>query len=137
MASADDCIAALDRAIAASGYEEITLRRVVGKGNTARNIDVPCLAQVNAVSLEEITAGIAQTDLNVVISPTQINRKQWPGGHVPLLPPFNVDQRVPRENADKVIVRQKLWVVNYVDPKFVGGILVRINMRVMERALGS
>jgi hypothetical protein len=128
--SPEDCIAALDRAIAASGYEEITLRRIVGKGNSAQNIDVDCLAQVNAVSMEEIAAGIAQTDLNVVISPTQINRKQWPGGHVPALPPFNVDQRVPRENADKVIVRQKLRTVGFVDPKFVGGVLVRINMRV-------
>lgn len=128
--SPDECIAGLDGAIAASGFEEITLRRIVGKGNNVQNIDVDCLAQVNAVSMEEIVAGISQTDLNIVISPTQINNKQWPGGTVPLLPPFNVDQRVPRENADKVIVRQRPRTIGFVDPKFVGGELVRINMRV-------
>lgn len=102
----------------------------MGKSNNVQNIDVTCFAQVNAVSQEEIAAGISQTDLNVVISPSAINRKQWPGGHVEQLPPFDVDQREPRPNADKVIVRGKLRTVGFVDVKYVGGEIVRINMRV-------
>ena len=124
-------IAALDSALAGYG-EDIILRRVVGTAPNQVNIDVTCRARVDAMKVEEIVAGIPATDLNIIISPTQINNAQWPGGQVPLLPPFNVDQRVPRINGpDKVLLRGAVpRTVAFCDPKFVNGELVRINMRV-------
>jgi len=123
-------ISALDRALAQAGSENIVLRRVVGLAPNQVNVDVICRARVNSISEQEIQAGINQTDLNIVISPTEINRAQWPGGTTPALPPFDVDQRVPRISADKVIVQKRLRIVAFVDPKFIAGELVRINFRV-------
>lgn len=127
--SPQECIGSLDSALAEAG-EDIILRRIIGSGNNVQNIDVKCRAKVNAVSVQEIAAGIMQTDQNVILSPTQINNAQWPGGTVPLVPPFDVDQRVPRTAADKAIVQKRLRTVAFVDPQFVDGELVRINMRV-------
>ncbi|MES2030846.1 MAG: hypothetical protein V4477_16825 [Pseudomonadota bacterium] len=124
-------VAALDSALAGYG-EDIILRRVVGTAPNQANIDVTCRARVDAMKAEEIVAGLPATDLNIIISPTQINNAQWPGGQVPLLPPFNVDQRVPRINGpDKVLLRGGApRTVAFCDPKFINGELVRINMRV-------
>ena len=116
---------ALDNALAMVG-EDIVIRRVVSAGV---NVDVKCRARIDGENTQEIAAGIAQTDLHVIISPSEINAAQWPGGTVPLLPPFDLDQRVPRIN-DKVIVQRRLRSISFVEPMFVGGDLVRINMRV-------
>lgn len=125
-------IAAFDGALAAHS-EEITLRLVVGSGANVANIDVKCRARVDAVTTEQIVAGIPATDLNVILSPTQINEAQWPGGQIPPLPePFNIDPRVPRENGPyKVIARGKIRSVAFSDPKYANNNeLVRINLRV-------
>jgi hypothetical protein len=124
-------IAALDGALSATG-EDVILRRTVGSAPNQVNIDVMCRARVNAVTDTQLVAGIPATDLNVIISPTQINNAQWPGGSVPALPPFNLDQRVPRAGpTDKVLMRgQPPKAVSFSDPKFINGELVRINMRV-------
>lgn len=126
-----DHIAALDNALAQVG-EDMILRRVVGTVPNQVNIDVKCRATVNALTVQQqLVAGIAATELNVVISPTQINNAQWPGGHVPLQPPFDVDQRIPRVGgADKMIVRNVLRSITFVDAKVIGGELVRIDARV-------
>jgi hypothetical protein len=130
--SAAALISALDSALLAGAWEEIILRRVVGTAPNQVNIDVKCIARVDAMKVEEIVAGIPATDLNIVISPTQINNAQWPGGQVPALPPFNVDQRVPRINGpDKVLLRGAApRTVAFCDPKFLGTEPIRINMRV-------
>lgn len=126
-----DLVAALDNVLAGYG-EDIILRRVVGTGSAVANIDVTCRARVNAATVQQIVANIPATDLNIIISPTQINNAQWPGGTVPLLPPFNVDQRIPRVGGpDKVILRGAApRSVAFVDPKFINGELVRIDFRV-------
>lgn len=114
-------IAALDNAIAQSGRGEwVILRRIVGNAPNTINIDVRCFVQVDAVSVQQIVAGIAQTDLNIIMSTTQIDAAQWPGGTVPLVPPFDVDQRVPRITNDKMIVQGKLRTVAFVKT-FPGG----------------
>lgn len=122
-----DLIAALDGALASYG-EDIILRRTVG----SINIDVTCRARVDAATTEQIAAGILATGLNIIMSPTQINDAQWPGGTIPLQPPFDVDQRVPRAGTlDKVLLRGFApRAVSFVDPKFINGELVRINLRV-------
>lgn len=126
-----DLIAALDNALAQSG-EDIILRRVIGVAPNQVNIDVTCRARVDAATDVQIAAGILATDLNLIMSPTQINQAQWPGGTVPALPPFDVDQRVPRAGVnDKVLMRgQAPRAISFSDPKFINGELVRINLRV-------
>lgn len=126
-----DLISALDNALASYG-EDVILRRVIGTGVNVSNIDVKCRARVDAASVQEVVAGIPATDLNIIMSPTQINDAQWPGGSVPQIPPFNVDQRVPRVNGpDKVLLRGAApRTVAFSDPKFINGELVRINLRV-------
>ena len=124
-------IAALDDALAQVG-EDVILRRIVGTSPNQINIDVTCRARVDAVTTAEIAAGLPATDLHVVISPTQINDAKWPGGTIAALPPFNVDQRVPRINGvDKMILRgQAPRTIAHVAPMFIDGELVRINLRV-------
>lgn len=125
-----DVISALDNALASYG-EDIILRRVVGTGANVTNIDVTCKARVNAATVQQIVAGISAAEMNVIFSPTQINNAQWPGGHIPLQPPFDVDQRIPRVGgADKMIVRNVLRSVTFVDAKVINGELVRIDARV-------
>jgi hypothetical protein len=125
-----DLISALDNALAQAG-EDIVLRRIVGSGATAINIDVICRARVDPATTQEVLAGVPMTSLNVILSPTQINERQWPGGHIPLVPPFDVDQRIPRVGgSDNMIVRNMLRRIIHVDAKLIGGELVRITARV-------
>jgi hypothetical protein len=125
-----DIIAALDNALAQTG-EDIILRRIVGTAPNQTNIDVVVRARVDAATVQQIVAGISATEMNLIFSPSQINSQQWPGGHVPLQPPFDVDQRIPRVGgADKAIVRNVLRLITFVDAKIIGGQLVRIVARV-------
>jgi len=83
------------------------------------------------VTTQEALAGVPATDLNVILSPTQINNAQWPGGDIPLVPPYDVDQRIPRVGgSDNMIVRHMLRRITFVDAKVINGELVRINVRV-------
>lgn len=126
-----DLVAALDNALANYG-EDIILRRVVGTAPNQVNIDVKCKARVDVTSAEQIAAGISATELNVIISPTQIANAQWPGGGAVLFPPFDVDQSIPRTGTtDKVLMRgQPPKAVTFVDTKIIGGVVVRHDMRV-------
>lgn len=124
-----DLIDALDGALSKIG-ENMILRRPFGMGSNVQFVSVTCRARISAVTETQIAAGITQTELNFVISPTQINNAQWPGGHVEQLPPFDIDQRVPRASVDQVIARGKVRKVTFVDPAFVNGELVRINGRI-------
>jgi hypothetical protein len=128
---ASPLIAALDQALAIAG-EDVILRRTVGVAPNDASVDVSCRARVTAVSTEQIQAGIAATELNVILSPSQITAAQWPGGTLPALPPFNVDQRIPRAGVtDKILMRgQPPRAITHVDPQIIGGELVRINLRV-------
>src|SRR6185437_5461868 len=123
----DECIAALDDALAEDG-EDVILRRIVG----AANIDVTCRAKVIPLSLrfgvDKIVGGVVALGVSIVISPTQIDRAQWPGGTLPLRAPFNTDPRIPRIDQDRAIVRGRLYSLTYVTPLIVAGKIVRIEM---------
>lgn len=126
--SPEECIASLDDALSADG-EDVILRRISGLGNNATNIDVNCRARVDGLTVQEIAAGIKETDQHVIISPTQITAAQWPGGTVVAVAPFDVNPSIPRKD-DKVIAQKRMRNVEFVEPKFINGVLVRINMRV-------
>jgi hypothetical protein len=117
-----DLVARLDAALLGYG-EDIILRRVSGTAPNQTNVDVACRARVDAISVAQIVAGIPATDLNIIISPTQIVSANWPAvGSSP----------IPRMNGpDKVIMRGAApRTIAFVDPKIINGELVRINMRV-------
>jgi hypothetical protein len=130
--SAAAIIAALDASIPLGASEVITLRLVIGDAPNHVNVDVDCIARVDAASAEQIAAGIKASDFNIIISPTQINEAQWPGGLAPKDPPFNPDPRIPIVNGPyKVLMRgEHERTVAFVDPKFAFGELVRLNMRI-------
>lgn len=130
MADPNDLIDELDRALDETG-EDITLRHVSGTGDAQTFTDVKCRARVLALTLEEIAAGIAQDNQSVIISPTQINDAGWPGAVLQQgSPPFNPDSRIPRINIDQAIIQGRSRTITFVNPLFINGTLVRINMRV-------
>lgn len=127
-------ITALDNALGPVGSkqgtgEDVCLRRPVGTGSNQRFASVWVRAKVTAVTDKEISAGISQTDLNFIISPTQINEKQWPGGVAPQVGKLAQDPRIPVAQKDTMICRGKIREITFVDPLFVGNELVRINGR--------
>src|SRR5690348_1928367 len=80
---ASDLIAALDNALQVAG-EDIILRRVYGQGTSAQNSDVTVRARVLPQVLRPVDiGGEARLASWLVISPTQIKAKGWPGGEVP------------------------------------------------------
>lgn len=123
-----ELIDALDRGLERKS-EEVTLRRPFGAGAQQRFVSVKCRARVTGVRDDQISAGITQSELNFVMSPTQINEAQWPGGQVPQLPPFDIDQRIPRAQADQIIARGRVHTITFVDPQIIDGELVRIDGR--------
>lgn len=128
-------IAALDNALGPLGSsqgvgEDVILRRPIGTGTSQQFIPIKCRAAITPLRDEQISVGVTQTELNFVISPTQINNSQWPGGTTPALPPFNIDQRVPRAQADDMIVRAKKRTITQVVDRWLGNELVRIEGRI-------
>lgn len=120
-------VEALDRSLARSG-EDIILRRTVGTTNQI-NIDVGCRAKVRGYQPQELVGSIIQGDSLVIISPTQIERAQWPGGRPIKSTPDLTDPRVPR-NSDAVIIAGRQRSVQAATPFYVDGELVRIEMQV-------
>ena len=121
-----DLIAALDRALATAGGEEIVLRRRLGDDVYAT---VTCIAKIDRIGGGESPAGIRLSEFSLIMSPTQINKAQWPGTGSSS---DGVDPRIPRENdTDDIIIRkQPPRVVTVSDPKYVAGELVRLNLRI-------
>lgn len=116
MAAAE--IAALDNALARAG-SDITLRRVTGTAPSLTNTDVTVRATVRSYQPQELVGGIAQIDSHVIISPTQIVAANWPG-----------DGSLPRK-LDKMVIAGRVRNIEVVDPIYVGGELVRLEMRVL------
>lgn len=109
--------------------QDVILRRVIG--TTAQvNIDCPCRAWVRGYTADEIAGGvILQGDSRVIISATDIERAQWPGGEPVQSPPVETDPRVPRA-GDRVIVEGRSRAVITASPTYVDGALLRIDAQV-------
>lgn len=122
-------IAELDKSLAADG-EDIWLRRVVGSSAaTQQFIDVKCRAFVRGFAANELIGGITQQDSKVILSPTQINRANWPGGQVP---GSTIDPRIPSKNrGDKAKIKGSFRNVEAGTGITTEGELVRIEIRVL------
>lgn len=122
-----DYIDALDEALAEAG-EDVILRRIVGTGSAAVNIDVTVRASVRRDARAiELVGTLAQGEDAVSISPTQIDAAQWPGGQPASNATHKPDPRVPLVN-DTLIIQGRPRKVKMVMPIVIEGELVRINM---------
>lgn len=124
-------VASLDSALAAVG-EDVIVRRVVGSGAAAQNIDVRCRASARALSSESLNGSVTQTVWDVTLSPTQIIAAQWPGGLPATINPMS-DPRVPRATQDKLIFidrDHRECAISSAKPIYVNGDLVRISLLV-------
>ncbi|NEI60915.1 hypothetical protein [Rhizobium leguminosarum] len=116
----------LDAALLATG-EDVTLRRITKVAGNPVIKDVVCRAAVRSVSADEIVGTIAQNDLRVIISPTQIMLAAWPGADEGTPAGSAVDQRLPRA-TDKMVIQGKERQVKVSKPVFVAGTWVRCNL---------
>jgi hypothetical protein len=90
-------------------------------------VDVECRAAVRSPTSAELVANIKQDELFCILSPTQINEAQWPGGHLPT----TSDVRIPSQAmGDQAYVRGKWRDVLWAQGFYPGGELCRIEMRV-------
>ena len=116
-------VAALDRAIARAG-ETVTLRRTTGTAY----FDVTLPAVVRGYKPSELISGsgIVQGDSMVIISPTALDRAQWPGGQSPTT---KGDVRIPR-TTDAIIRQGISRTVISANPFYARGQLVRVEVQV-------
>jgi hypothetical protein len=126
MSEQSDAIADLDEDLARVG-EDIVLRRVYGMYPRVANVDLPMRASVRDMGEKELVSGIAETDSQVIMSPTPISDAGWPGGELPSA--TVVDPTLPRR-GDKIITDGRVRNVEFVNPISVNATLVRIELRI-------
>ncbi len=126
MSLATEAIRDLDEALAEAG-QEIRLQRLTGSQNIP--FEVKCQAVVRGYAPEELVNGITQQDSMVILSPTEIDRKGWPGPQISI-DPSNVDRRVPKKN-DRVFINGKPRNVEAAVGIYITDVLVRIEMQVL------
>lgn len=117
----------LDAMLAEFG-QDVILRRAVGTTNPV-NVDCPCRALVRNYTAEQLAGLVIQGDSSVVISATDINRAQWPGGQPVQSPPRATDPRVPRA-TDVVIVEGRARAVISASSTYVNGEFLRADLHV-------
>jgi hypothetical protein len=114
----------LDRSLLRAG-SSIILRR-----QGTPNVDVSVPASWRLYKAEELTGGIQQGDIKVIISPTGLSGASWlaAAGSAGTAP-FNVDRAIPRPN-DKAIIAGRIRNIQVAMPIYVRDVLVRIELQV-------
>lgn len=115
----------LDSTLAEDG-EDIEIHRLVG--TQLIPIKVTCRAFVRGYKPDEIVGGINQNDKRVILSPTEIIAKGWPGPNSSATP-TNRDRRVPIK-GDRVVIQGRNYNVEVAGGIYVRDDLVRIEMQV-------
>lgn len=123
-------IARLDGSLARVGEDVVLRRNTLGPGGVQIPFDATVRAQVRGYEPAELTAAVIQGDSRVILSPTQIEQAGWPGATAA---PVTGDRRVPRR-GDVVLVQGTPRHVFAAAPKYVGGVLVRIELQVRGQA---
>jgi hypothetical protein len=122
----------LDASLAENG-ETVTLRRtVLGPNNTAvAPVDVKTKAIIRGYKPIEIAAGsgITQQDVNVILSPTDIERRNWPG--TAMAQPGTA-KRIPLK-GDFVITSRGPLTVQAGAGIYVQDVIVRIELQARGR----
>lgn len=126
MPTASAEIGKLDRMLANRG-EDVVLQRGVGAANRALS-SVTCRAFVRDYQPNELIAGgpIMQGDSHIIMSATQIDAAQWPGGTVTT---STLDPRIPVK-PDVIIAQGRTRTVQAAHGIYIGDTLVRIEAQV-------
>jgi hypothetical protein len=123
-------LAQLDRFLKHRG-ETVWLQRQVGTAGAITRVRVEIRAWVRSMMEEQLVASITQQNFMVIISPTQLNAEQWPGGQLPTGPVFGIiaasDRRIP-ETTDVIYIRGRQRTIQNVQPVFDRGECIRIEM---------
>lgn len=118
---------ALDRGLARGGSKTVTLRRSTGTTNVSHS-DVECRAAFRSPRAEEMIAGVTLPQTIVILSLTEINARQWPGGPAQGLR----DARIPKkETGDKIKIDGRWCAVERTNPIWVNDVLVRLEVLVI------
>lgn len=122
-------IAALDRALAASGEDAILTRNI---GTNAAQVPVSVKVRVKTYGYKPQAlypgSPIQQGDMQVILSPTQINAAQWPGGIA--AQPGALDPRIPIK-SDRLIIGGHVYQVQAAaDVSRIRGHIVRFELQV-------
>lgn len=128
-----EAIAHLDAALARSGEDIVLQRLTLGPGGAQIPFSVDCRALVRGYEPHELVNGITEQDAKVILSPTEIERAQWPG---PAVGDVAGDRRVPR-NGDRMIIAGRARRVEAAAPLYMAGVLVRIEARVQGSAAAA
>lgn len=121
-------IGMLDRLLAANG-EDIRLQRLTaGPGGAQIIFEVVCRASVKGVGATELLGGLIQQQSDVILSPTEIDRQGWPGPATSAAAGI-ADRRIPVK-GDRGVIKGRNRNVEFAHGKYIGGELVRIDMRV-------
>ncbi len=123
-----DLIAALDSALAGQGGEDIVLRRTYGQAPRMNYVEIKLRAAVRGYQPVELVSGISQTDSKVIISPTGLRQRGWPGGEAPSA--TVAEPWLPR-TLDDVFIGGRKRSIQVVTPFRPSGEVVRIEMRVL------
>jgi hypothetical protein len=124
--SPDVALASLDAKLASVGVT-ITLQRLTaGPGGVQIPFSVDCKAFVRGYRPEELVGGISQQDSFVVLSPSEISARGWPGAATK---PTTLDPRVPVKN-DKIVIDGRSRNIEAAVGISIGDTLVRIELQV-------
>src|SRR5574340_945654 len=119
-------IAALDRQLAANGEDAVLPRYTLAAGNQQVPTPVKIRVQTQGYQPHELIqgSGILQGDVKVILSPTQINAAQWPGGSP--VQPGAYDPRIPNKGDRFVIGGHPFTVQGLAAVRRVNGEIVRM-----------
>lgn len=128
MTEAEAAIADLDAALAEVGEDVPLQRMTLGPNGLQIPFEAKCRAVVRGYTPQELIAGsgIQQGDSLVILSPTDIEKAQWPGAQVGT--PVG-DVRVPLPSRDKIVIQGKQRAIIAAVPFYTGGELVRIELQ--------
>ena len=119
-------LADLDDGLAEYG-QNVTLRRTAAQAADNANHDVVVRARVDTIDIVQLASGVFEQTVHVIISPTQIIAAGWPGDGSE--PSATIEDPTQPMNGDVLLINGRSFVVGMVDPKVVGDVLVRIEMR--------
>ncbi|MER9306785.1 hypothetical protein [Mesorhizobium sp. M0496] len=115
MTTPAELIADLDAALLDAGEDAVLRRLTLGPNSIQIPFDVDVRASIRPLKAEELVGNIDQTWSRLVLSPTDINRAQWP---------------LPIRKGDKIVQAGKVRNVEFVKAIRVQDTLVRVELLV-------
>lgn len=129
----EEVIADLDHSLDEDGQDVVLQCFTLGPSGLQIPYSVTVRAFVRGIiprTADELVQGITQDQSSVIMSPTQINAKNWPGPDTTGI--AVVDRRIPSKNRkDKIVINGKPRSVEAGVGVYLQNELVRIEARVL------